>query len=496
MKLRFAIWCAVSSRSQAGAEKDSLPVQLKACRAAGDSRGWHHVQDFTVPGQTRTQWVSLYHAEKNMPQLHAMLEAASRHEFDVLILYDLNRFRSLMQQVFDVLSDLNIQLYILSNPREPVDPDHYTEERKREVAMTVGLNSIISDNEIASLRRHFREKMPERITRHGLHPGLGIPPYGYQKPLEARFERKVVLVQVPEQIRVLKQIKDLFFTGLSTREIAKRLNEQGVLSSRGKRWGRSMVAYVLQNPYYAGIVTFGAVQRIRNRREGTFTRRKGNVVTGKGKHQPVWDIATHRRIKAEFERRGKGYPGRHVRQLSSLLRCFCGRTLWAQDTKDGVFWRCSIWSRGHVYIKDERVLDQVAKEAVRILSDIPGVQIPTPEDNRATLQAERRELLAKQKRWMDLYEEGTMSKEAIQERVAAINARIKHTDELLAQSEETLSRASSRRDELTQFASAIDSLPDYIKRAPAAQVNADLRRLFSHATVSQDKKVELKLASV
>lgn len=492
MNLRYSTWQAVSSKAQAGANKVSLKVQLEACRNVGNVRGWSHVADYTVPGQTRTQWISLYHAEKHIPELHAMLESASRREFDVLVIYDLNRFRDLMRQVFDVLCDCGIQLYILSDPREPVAPSEYTDERKNEVGLTVGLRDIISRSEITSLRKHYRDKMPKRITDRRLHAGLGLPPYGYKKPPDQKYDRGAILVQVPEQVRVIKQIKDWFFAGISLTAIADRLNTQGIPSPRGKRWWYSIVAYLLANPFYAGVVSFGSTERIRNRREGIITRRKHTPVTAQGVHKPIWDLATHHRIRDELEKRGKAHPGIRTRQLSRLLHCWCGSVLWAQSTPEGNYWRCSSLKPRHAYIRDDHALQSVTDEVVSALQHLDDLKLQTPEDNRAELQAERTSLLAKQKRWMDLYEDGTLSKDALTERIAAIQARIKATEELIQRSEQTLARIASTRHELTALASIAHKLSHYYKTDPPAKVNADLRRILARAVVSKDKTVHLE----
>jgi site-specific DNA recombinase len=492
MNLRYSTWQAVSSKAQAGAEKVSLKVQLEACTKAGQVRGWRHVTDYSVPGKTRTQWISLYHAEKHIPELHAMLESASRREFDVLVIYDLNRFRDLMRQIFDVLCDCGIQLYILSDPREPVAPSEYTDERKNEVGLTVGLRDIISRSEITSLRKHYRDKMPKRITDRRLHAGLGLPPYGYRKPDGQQYDRSAVLIQIPEQVRVLKQIKDWFLAGTSLTSIAERLNTQKIPSPRGRQWWYSIIAYLLANPFYAGIVSFGSTERIRNRREGTVTRRKHAPVTAEGLHKPIWDLATHRRIKDELEKRGKAHPGIRTRQLSRILHCWCGGVLWAQTTPEGSYWRCSSLQPRHAYIRDDHALERVTDEVVQALQNLDELKLPTPEDNRADLQAERTSLLAKQKRWMDLYEDGTLSKDALTERISAIQTRIQSTDELIQRTEETLTRVASTRNELEELAANIASFPIYVKTRQPLQVNAYLRRILARAVVAKDKTVHLE----
>src|SRR5690349_5188121 len=131
MPIRYAIWAAVSTPEQAKADKVSLDVQQDTGHEIASARGWKETAGpYIVPGESRTNLISLTAAEKAIPQLHDMLDAASRGEFDLLYVYDLNRFRTLMRQVFDVLCDYNVQIYVGSYPRDPVPPELYTEEVK------------------------------------------------------------------------------------------------------------------------------------------------------------------------------------------------------------------------------------------------------------------------------------------------------------------------------------------------------------------------------
>lgn len=179
MPLRYARWAAVSTDDQARPDKDSIPIQLEKAQSIAQSKGWVETAGpYIAAGDSRTRFVSLRDAEDNIPELKQLLNAASRREYDLLIVYDLNRFRSLMRQIFDVLCDYNVQLYILNNPREPVPPAFYDEDIRAAVGMIVDMSGIISQNEINNIRRHFREKMPARVTVHGLHAGTGhLPPF-------------------------------------------------------------------------------------------------------------------------------------------------------------------------------------------------------------------------------------------------------------------------------------------------------------------------------
>lgn len=496
MTLRFATWSAVSTKKQAGADKVSLRVQLEAALRTGAAHGWVHTRDYTVPGKSRTNDISLNIAEKHIPQLHDMLEAAYRGEFDVLIVYDLNRFRSLMLQVFDALCDCNVQLYVLAAPREPVAPHDYTSERKNELRLHVSLGDIISNNETSALQKHYRDKMPSRITEKGLHAGLGLPVYGYRKPPGREFDRNAVLLQDPEQVAVIRQMLGWFLSGCSQTQIADALNAQGVPSPRGKRWWYSIVGYILANPFYAGTVGFGYTRWTRNRRDGTKQRHKGAPVESAGKHEPLWDHETHQRIVAEIERRGQAHPGIKTRSLSRLLYCHCGAVMWAQvDQKKHLRWRCSRLEPGHASLRDDDALEQVIAAIDRTLRHLDQLQLPDRADSRPQWQAELSDYRARKQRWLDQIERG-----AVRDDDPDIAARLRHLNTEIARLQDSLRTAahdSLRRqrtlDTLRQLSVSVETLPHYYRHGDPAVVNADLHQILAAVRVQPDKTIQLDL---
>lgn len=492
MPLKFATWSAVSTEQQAAEDKVSLAVQQEKTKEHGLRHGWQFVRAYSAPGQSRTRYASLYHAEKNIPELHALLEAASRREFDLLIIYDLNRFRSLMLQVFDVLCDYNVQLLALSNPRPPVSPQEYSEEQKTAARMLISVSDIISENEISSLRRHYRDKMPRRITDKKLHSGLGLPPYGYQKPPEGQHDRNAVLIQNPEQVSVLIQMKDWFFDGLSLNQIVARLNQQRIPSPRGRTWWVSGVSYILANPFYAGIVTFGATRSRRDRRTGRTILTRSNPVSATGKHQPVWDLSTHQRIIAELARRDQASPGYKTRPLSRLLYCWCGSVLWSQPRPGLLYWRCSSFTRGHVHLTNEKALASLTEALQAALLRLDDISLPQRQDDRPRLKKEISALRGKRKRWLDAYETEALDLSTAAERIRAIDERIAQAEKEIQTAEQSIVNTAQTRKSLEALSIAASVLPRYLREAPPAEANARLREVIKKAIINQDKTVTIE----
>ena len=490
--IRYSIWTAVSTESQAGPDKFSLDVQLKHCREACDKKDWEHVDDYIVSGHSRTRYINLSDAEANIPALAKMIDDARHKKFDVLVMYDFNRLRDLLDPVSRVLTDYGIQLYSLAQPIEPQAPEAFDPYSSETSQMLQSFSGMISRAEINTLRRHYRDKMPERITKKGLHAGLGLPPYGYRKPPGKELDRNAILVQDPSQIRILIQMKEWFLAGASLTDIANRLNAQRILSPRGKRWWYSIVGYILANPFYAGQVSFGVTKRTRQRLEGTVKRVQSKPVTATGKHIPVWDEKTHQRILAEIDRRGQAHPGIKTRQLSRLLYCGkCGKMLWAQKDPAGERWRCSSFEKGHVAIRDDVALDVVTLMIMETLRSLDDLVIPEPEDQRPSMRAEIDDLKKRKKRLVDLYEAGAIEIDDLPDRVADLTERTTQLEIKLEQMEKSVAQPDVTRNALTMLSESIDALPEYYHNGNKKQVNADLRSILAKIVIFNNETIEL-----
>lgn len=495
--IRYARWAAVSTDSQASPDKISIDIQLEKAHAAASSRGWVETAGpYIASGESRTRFVSLRDAEEQIPQLKELLNAAGRHEFDVLLCYDLNRFRSLMRQVFDVLCDYNIQLYVLNNPREPVAPENYNDDIKAAVGMLVDMGGIISQSEISSLRRHYREKMPNRITAKGLHAGTGPPPYGYTKSASDKLNPNAVLIQDPLTAQVVIEIKDLYLKGLSITAVAKTLNNKQIPSPKGGKWVHASVAYILRNPFYAGITSWGKIRVQRDRRTGGRKYIPNHPAMSQGKHEPLWTLATHQLIKDQLTKRGKPHPGERTMQLSRLLRCHCGKLLWARRqpayTKvDDFLWYCSSESKGHTRIANSEIYPQVIRTIIKTLGSLKNIKLPKPANKQPALENQIHELEHRKMRWVNAFEAGEIDARDYNARTASLTAQIDTKQLELSDLENTRLKDQTRRDQLTQLAKAIDSLEPYLTQSPADQVNARLRSLIERIDITKTGKPKI-----
>jgi site-specific DNA recombinase len=245
-----------------------------------------------------------------------------------------------------------------------------------------------------------QKRKAEELASKGLPLGGGRP-FGYEadgvtvRPTEAEELRGMVA-------RVL--------AGDSLASIMRDLNDRGVTTTRGNRWGYSSIRSLL----------------LRERNCGRM-RHRGEVV-GMASWEPLVSEAEHDAIvavlSAPSRRTSPGPARRHL--LSGIARCSCGTPMkpgWvlSRGQKHWIY-KCPEKGPGHAYRKIDRVDAYVVERTLDVLS---CVNVARPSDDKASvLETQRVELQTRLRGAADLYSSGQISAEQL----AAITARV--NDEL------------------------------------------------------------------
>lgn len=166
--------------------------------------------------------------------------------------------------------------------------------------------------------------MTER-ARRGKHNANA--PFGY---VMAQGELQID----PERSETVRQIYRSFLQGETILSIAKKLNDAGCRTLRGKTWENRTVRYVLTNPIYTGVVRWSP------NGANDYHLRYGHgeeTMVVPGNHEPLIDKADFDAVQEKlrlFERTYKGtgdrisqrQNGRHM--LQGMVKCSaCGATL-------------------------------------------------------------------------------------------------------------------------------------------------------------------------
>jgi DNA invertase Pin-like site-specific DNA recombinase len=493
-KIRYAILKAVSTEAQAGRDKVSLEVQEARGREVARARGWVESSGpYTIPGESRTKYVNLAHAEAAMPDLKRMLDDAHTRAFDVLVMYDYDRLRDLLGMVSKTLSHYRVQMFAVNMPVEPVSPDQYNPYKTDMAAMMETLAMLKQKTQTNDLRRKYQEAMPRRASARGLPVKV---PFGYKKPVNSKTP--------PEQDGALLEhvlrIKDMFLSGRSTGDCADYMNATGV-PPKGKKWYPQTIKEILLNPFYAGVVRWGVTRSELDPRLGQTRRTRKHdpdtIAVGVGKHIPIWDNSTHDAIVAEFRRRGRAYRGKSNQTLSGLLECgLCGLRMWTFYNSSGpisparMVWRCSSREE-HVTMHNSQVLERLAEI---ILRDVDHALARPDEyvagEHAAADQAHLAELKERRTRLVNAYTVGALNmvemaemKAPIDDEVSAVEMRVR--EHLRAE------RANKDRIAMLETLKAHrnDLLP-YLKGSPA-DVNYALRKAIKSIIIHESGELTI-----
>ncbi|TFJ93155.1 recombinase family protein [Lentibacillus salicampi] len=232
--MRAALYVRVSTEEQ-NLEGYSIEAQKNRCMSFIESQGdWYLSKVYADPG----------HSAKNLdrPAVQELMEGAKNKEFDVLVVYRLDR---LVRSVLDLHNLL--ELFDKHN----VKFKSVTEVFDTTTAMGrffITLVGAMSEWERSNLSERVSFGM-EQMTREGKWKG-GHVGYGHM-----HIDGHMAINE--DEARIVRMMYDWYLTGMSDRKIAKELRKRGIMTRGGAQWSESHVRYTLSNPKNKGDLRYG-----------------------------------------------------------------------------------------------------------------------------------------------------------------------------------------------------------------------------------------------
>jgi site-specific DNA recombinase len=208
--------------------------------------------------------------------------------------------------------------------------------------MHIGLKGTMSALFLKGLAQKVRRGLAG-VVRDGR--SAGGRAYGY-RPMAGRPGELAI---VEDEAAIVRRIFADYLAGLSPREIAGRLNDEGVPPPRGRLWAavtingnRKRGHGILLNPLYAGRLVWNRVRMVKDPATGKRISRVNDAGEHQAREVPhlaIVDEATFsavgtRRTSRAFDSPRDRATPRHV--LSGLLRCGgCGGGMGVKDRDRG-----------------------------------------------------------------------------------------------------------------------------------------------------------------
>lgn len=269
------------------------------------------------------------------PGIQELLEGVKDGEINCIIVKDFSRFArdyielgSYLEQIFPFMGVRFISVNDKYDSSEyggsPADID-------------VNFKNLLYDLYSKDLSMKVKASM-RAVKEQGKYVG-SVAPFGYAKDPEDRH--KFVIAE--DEAVVVRRLFRMYADGMSTVEIARIFNEEGikppsqVWMEKGIRaaspkggtfvWQHSGMLRMLKNRAYVGDLVQGVTECRKIRDDRRVTDPERWIIT-ENHHEPIIDRETFDKVKARFQKTGRKWKQRDDHVLVGRVTCgCCGRNL-------------------------------------------------------------------------------------------------------------------------------------------------------------------------
>ncbi|MBV8418518.1 MAG: recombinase family protein [Hyphomicrobiales bacterium] len=316
--MRAVIYARYSSDAQ---DERSIADQVALCREYAKRQGHSVVavyEDASVSGASM----------HGRPGIQLLLGDAGKRAFDIVLTESMSRIGRDQEDRAGIRKRLGFYSVTIATPADGVV-----------TPLVDGIRAVIDSQQLEDLKHHTRRGMRGRV-REGR--SAGGRTYGYtvlppESDGHGRFKRGGRVVNEVEA-QIVRRIFSQYVAGATPREIAKRLNLDGVKPPRGRNWNASTINGnarrrngMLLNQLYAGRLVWNKVSMPKDPNTGKRVIRPNPEEAWVIKEVPELAIVPADLFEAAQRRKSErsiGHPFEQRRpkhMLSGLLRCAtCG----------------------------------------------------------------------------------------------------------------------------------------------------------------------------
>lgn len=297
--MRAVIYARYSSDMQ---REESVEAQIRACKYYAQQNGIDIVNIYADRAKS-----GMYHAEKR-EQFNALLQAAPRKEFDIVLVHKLSRFGRAGVKALndrDYLERLGIEIISVTERLEN------TPEGKLMLYVITGMNEYYSRNLATEVLKGMKENAYKGLTTGG------IPALGY----DLQDKRLTVNEHEATAVRLIFQ---MFLAGAGYGEIIDELNARGYRTKRGGTFGKSSIYDILRNERYTGRFTYGKTKTINGHRSQHGIKQKEYICVENG-CPAIVTVEEWERVQLMMDKRKKAPGEQKAKELYILAgKLFCG----------------------------------------------------------------------------------------------------------------------------------------------------------------------------
>lgn len=309
-------------------------------RGEGDTLARHRTQLLDYARKTGLSVGAIYEEVVSgetiaaRPQMQRLLSEVEAGMWQAVLVVEISRLaRGDTSDQGIVANTFKYSGTLIVTPSKVYDPDNESDEEYFEFGL------FMSRREYKMINRRLKAGRLASM-REGKYVG-SVPPFGYEI-IKLKGEKGNSLRPVPEQAAIIQRIYREFLSGRSQNAIAEGLNQDGILSARGKLWTVASIRDILRNAHYAGYTSSGFRPLKKVMRDGKLisTRPKNLELTlYPGRHEGLISPEDYEKTLAILRtHKAPPIPKIHgaSNALSGLLLCDqCGKKMQRRPFQNG-----------------------------------------------------------------------------------------------------------------------------------------------------------------
>ena len=268
--------------------------------------------------------------DRNRPAFNSMLQAASEHQFDVVLAKTQSRFTRDMELVEKYLHGKFMEWGIrFIAVVDHVDTNDTANKKSRQI------NGLINEWYLEDLSTNVRSVLDHK-RKEGLFIG-SFARYGYCKDPNAKGK----LIIDPEAAEVVRRIFSMALNGIGAHKIARILNDEKIPSPTAYKqlhgihyrsalkntnaalWSSPTVYQILHDQLYIGNMVQGKHKKVSYKSEKTIWIPKSQWIVVENTHEPIIDMETFETVQMMLKERTRSAVGGMIHPLARKVVCSC-----------------------------------------------------------------------------------------------------------------------------------------------------------------------------
>ncbi len=310
-------------------------------------------------------------SDRNRPAFNQLLADARNHKFNIVLCKSQSRFTRELELVEKIIhgdfAEWGIRFVGLA---DNADTANHGNKKSRQI------NGLVNEWYLEDLSDNIKTVLTDH-RRKGMHIGA-FALYGYQKDPE----QKGHLIIDPEAAAVVREVFELYASGVGRTNIARILNDKGIPNPTeykrrkglryngadrtcGTLWKYYGISDMLQNEMYIGNMVQGKYANPTYKSQHSKPVPREKWIRVEGTHEPIIDMNLWNRVQQRRAEKAKPCYTGEIGLFAAKAKCmYCGYTLSSCVSRGFRYLKCPTRNLGNQFCKGAFIAQRFLEKAV------------------------------------------------------------------------------------------------------------------------------------